>query len=418
MGSLARGAARAGRILREVLLTLAALGGAACIVLVILAFTGGYSLIMFKTGSMSPTIPAGSVALVQEVPAGEVAVGDIVTVDRPAALPITHRVTDVIDGASPEERVITMRGDANEAEDPLPYTITDARIVRGSVPYLAHAIVWFGNPMVLGGITIAAAILVTWAFWPRERPPRRRQARARPMTAVPVADHADMPPAHAPQTRRERRLAGMLSVAALLGMLSAGLGQTPSAVAASATVTMRSDLPDTVVQRLDAVEPVHWHVDVDASATPDDGDLRIEVSGFGDRALVLSAEIRSCAVPWRGERCRQGERMLREGAPVTLDGSWEELLRTATPKVSHLRLALTAEVADEPSAAASLTVRATAQGESTEETINGSGQLPQTGGQAWSILAAPAAVLVGLGVALIARAGRRRARTRMIEVDR
>lgn len=57
-----------GQAIREAPLSIAALGGAVCIVLTVLAFTGGYSLIMFKTGSMSPTIPAGSVALVREIP--------------------------------------------------------------------------------------------------------------------------------------------------------------------------------------------------------------------------------------------------------------------------------------------------------------------------------------------------------------
>lgn len=172
MATIARGARAVGRGAREVLLTLAALGGVICIVLAILAFTGGYSLIMFKTGSMSPTIPAGSVALVQKIPASDIAVGDVVTVDRVDALPITHRVMTVEPGAAADTRTITMKGDANEVEDPAPYTIADVRIVRGSVPGLATVIVWFGSPWVLGGVTLGASLLVVWAFWPRkEREP-------------------------------------------------------------------------------------------------------------------------------------------------------------------------------------------------------------------------------------------------------
>lgn len=154
--------------IREILLTLAALGGVICIVLVALAFTGGYSLILFKTGSMSPTIPAGSVALVKEVPANQVQVGDVLTVDRPGALPVTHRITSVAAGASDTVRVITMKGDANDKEDPAPYSIEHGRLVIVSVPHLANVIVWFGNPLVLGGIAIGASLLVTWAFWPRD----------------------------------------------------------------------------------------------------------------------------------------------------------------------------------------------------------------------------------------------------------
>lgn len=62
-----------------------------------------------------------------------------------------------------------MKGDANAVEDPAPYTVTSVRIVLFSVPGIATVIVGMGNPFVLGGITVAAALLVVWAFWPRER---------------------------------------------------------------------------------------------------------------------------------------------------------------------------------------------------------------------------------------------------------
>lgn len=158
-----------GRGIREGLLTLAAAGGVICIVLVVLAFTGGFSLMMFKTGSMAPTIPAGSVALVQEIPAAQIVVGDIVTVAREDELPVTHRVTSVASADDRDARVITMRGDANDVDDPAAYVVTDVRIVRGSLPHLANVVVWLAQPLVLGGITLGAALLVGWAFWPRSR---------------------------------------------------------------------------------------------------------------------------------------------------------------------------------------------------------------------------------------------------------
>ena len=205
MATIARGARAVGRGVREVLLTLAAVGGVICILLVILAFTGGYSLIMFKTGSMTPTIPAGSVALVQKIPASDIAVGDVVTVERDAALPITHRVTGIEPADAGDIRTITMKGDANDVEDPAPYTVSDVRIVRGSVPALANVIVWFGSPWVLGGVTLGASLLVVWAFWPR----RERAAAGRSSgVEEPAAD--EEPPAPdalvgAGTRRRDRR---------------------------------------------------------------------------------------------------------------------------------------------------------------------------------------------------------------------
>lgn len=160
--------ARSSRLVGELILWVAAIAGTVCIVLVILAFTMNITLIMFRTGSMAPAIPAGSVAVVRQVPASSVAVGDVVTVDREGQLPVTHRVTSIVAGQTESARVLTMRGDANADEDPFPYEVESVRTVLFSVPGIAPAIVKLGNPFVLGGITVGAALLVGWAFWPRE----------------------------------------------------------------------------------------------------------------------------------------------------------------------------------------------------------------------------------------------------------
>jgi len=156
-----------GRMLGDALLWVAAVAGAICMALVVLALTANITLIMFRTGSMSPTIPAGSVAVVQRVDAAQVEVGDVVTVDREDELPVTHRVTSVERGASESERIITMRGDANATDDPFPYTVTSVRTVLFSIPGIASVIVGMGDPWVLGGLTAGATVLVIWAFWPR-----------------------------------------------------------------------------------------------------------------------------------------------------------------------------------------------------------------------------------------------------------
>ncbi len=156
------------KILGDLLLWLAAIGGALCIALVVLAQVFSISLIMFKTGSMSPTIPAGSVALVREISAGEVSIGDVITVDRPGDLPVTHRVTAIETGTSGQWS-ISMKGDANERPDPLPYEVVNVRQTLGHIPGLAPVIVAMGSPWVLGSLTLGAATLVTWAFWPRRR---------------------------------------------------------------------------------------------------------------------------------------------------------------------------------------------------------------------------------------------------------
>lgn len=153
-------------MIEGLVLNVLALAGLICIVLVILAFVGNYSIIMFKTGSMTPAIPQGSIALVHKMSATEIAIGDVVTVDREGQLPVTHRVTEVhpqTDG----EVLLAMKGDANPNPDPGMYRVSEVREVVWHAPGLAKVIVKMSSPYVLGAITLGAATLVLWAFWPR-----------------------------------------------------------------------------------------------------------------------------------------------------------------------------------------------------------------------------------------------------------
>lgn len=174
-------------ILGEIFLWLAALLGGISILLVFLWWALDISLIMFRTGSMEPTIPTGAVAVVQEIPADEVQVGDILTVERAGQLPVTHRVTEIEPGPESAQRVIRMQGDANETEDPYPYTITEARVSLFHIPHIAHAVHQLNNPYLLGLITVVAAAGVGWAFWPRDAD-RPDGAAPRSPAEVPGAD--------------------------------------------------------------------------------------------------------------------------------------------------------------------------------------------------------------------------------------
>ncbi|QMU19255.1 signal peptidase I [Gordonia rubripertincta] len=159
-------------------LNILAVFGVLCIALTVLAFVGNYTIVMFKTGSMDPTIPQGSIAVVHEIPATEVKVGDIITVDRGVGLkPITHRAIAVkqLGGG---EALIDMQGDANPNPDPEPYRVSQVRKVVWHAPGLAKQIVWLSNPYVLGAITLGAALLVLWAFWPKSPNGRREDETA------------------------------------------------------------------------------------------------------------------------------------------------------------------------------------------------------------------------------------------------
>ena len=126
----------------------------------------------------------------QEIPAQDVEVGDVVTVDRGAGLlPITHRVvaaTPQVDGTTS----LTLQGDANEAPDATDYRVTTVRIVLASIPGLAMFVASLSHPLVLAITTLVVSVLVGWAFWPR-----------RPETSLMVERRGE----HVAPARRVRR---------------------------------------------------------------------------------------------------------------------------------------------------------------------------------------------------------------------
>lgn len=117
---------------------------------------------------MSPTIPTGALAVVRETPASDIREGDVVTIDRPNQLPVTHRVT-TIEPVDSGNYLIRMKGDANDDEDPQPYVASDVRKVLWSIPGLGYVVAKAQNPKVMAMTTLGMAILVTWVFWPRKQ---------------------------------------------------------------------------------------------------------------------------------------------------------------------------------------------------------------------------------------------------------
>ncbi|ABS03929.1 signal peptidase I [Kineococcus radiotolerans] len=168
---------------RETVLTVAALGGVVCLLAIAAAVFCDITLVMFRTGSMSPTIPAGAVAVVRAVPAAEVVVGDVVTVERPDALPVTHRVLRIAPNPNgpAASRLLTLKGDANATADPVPYAVSDVRRVIVSRAHLGHWINRARSPLALSATTLLVGALVTWTFWPTAataQPPTRSGIRS------------------------------------------------------------------------------------------------------------------------------------------------------------------------------------------------------------------------------------------------
>lgn len=270
----------------DVLLTIAAAAGALCIVLVIAALAFDISIMLFKTGSMSPAIPAGAAALVREVPAASVEVGDVVTVDRPGKLPVTHRVVAI--AGSGAERELTLRGDANPVDDPVPYRVSAVRVVLFAVPGIATAIAALGNPLVLGGLTLGATALVVWSFWPRT--PRR-----------PGGQHRETGTAPGPaRNGAKRTTAATLSATALAAALLSLWSPPDRAEAATSETVVQGEVirltsvgDAAAMASLAAGESAVWIVGVEADA-PSPGVVRMSLTAAGSANPMLEVTVTAC----------------------------------------------------------------------------------------------------------------------------
>lgn len=395
-------------VLGDALLWLAAIGGVICIVVVVAAVVFHITLIMFKTGSMAPTIPTGSLAVVHEIPASQIEVGDVVTVDRDGQLPVTHRVTSV--AGVGDSRTITLRGDANPADDISPYVVTTVREVWVSVPGWANVVVWFSNPVVLGALTVSATALVTWAFWPRDERHGRRKASRRAWS------------------RRRRSpseaAASIVSGTTVLLALTVVVAGTPPAAHAADVetvvhgtfLTLTSISDPALTTSMTTGVPIAWQVGVDAVPT-DPGTIDLGVAAVaplpdpGDFTLRVQA----CPVRWIAGTCSGTAAewlpttdLVAAVTPTTTIGARKLGGMDATAQV-WLLMSVTRTTASQPQPA-QLRLWAWGLGQPLSVGGDSTGGLAFTGGRDPfpPALLAAVAVTAGLLLAGIARARRRR----------
>ncbi len=403
-------ARRLAHTVEEVVLTVLSILGALCVVLVVLALVFDVTLIMFKTGSMSPTIPAGSVAIVREIPASEVNVGDVVTVDRPGQLPVTHRVTSVTEGPAPDQRILTMKGDANEAEDLAPYTVSTVRTTMASIPGLAPLIVRMSNPYVLGAVTIGASLLVVWAFWPRGGSGENKPGRLAGKRAIPGESpgRQEGPARHAIEPGRRRRRRVGVTVTVLVALALAGVVVLALALPASAAgaevvrgkyLTLES-IPDPRMTMMGPGETVHWQVGVSVEA-PDPGTVSIGLSATGDPSMELTAAATACSVRWDEGKCAGKSWQLPDLDPIPIDGVERELLTMPSDQERWVMLAVTMRPSADPAPGDGVSALLHASGQGDSVAV-GPGGLARTGGPStiWPVLLALGAITMGLALTL------------------
>jgi signal peptidase I len=92
------------------------------VVVSLVAVTAGprvlpYQALVVRSGSMSPTIPTGSIVFYRKIDAAKVKVGQVIVFNRPgvAGERVTHRVVKI--GTGPTGKYFETKGDANASPD-------------------------------------------------------------------------------------------------------------------------------------------------------------------------------------------------------------------------------------------------------------------------------------------------------------
>jgi signal peptidase I len=142
----------------------------------------GLESLVVASGSMTPAMAVGSVAMTREVDARAISTGDIISFrHRGAAETTTHRVVGVKTEGT--QVLFTTKGDANVTPDPEP-VVVDGTIHRVEyvVPAAGYAIRYVRTP--LGAVALFFVPLAGLAFEHR----KNRKHRKHGPPAAPIGD--------------------------------------------------------------------------------------------------------------------------------------------------------------------------------------------------------------------------------------
>ena len=136
------------------------------------------SFLVFRSGSMSPSIETGALALARQVDAVDLEPGDVVTVRTADGALVTHRVVDTT--MRGEEASLVLQGDANAAPDAEVYTVRSVDRVVADVPYLGYVV---AHALTPAGVVAMASVCLMLFLVPADdrgvRAPAGRGGRHR-----------------------------------------------------------------------------------------------------------------------------------------------------------------------------------------------------------------------------------------------
>ncbi len=144
-------------------------------------WASGMKPLVFTSGSMSPTITTGSLALARTVDPADLGVGDVASIARGDGERVTHRVVATAPRGS--ETALVLRGDANSTNDPEPYVVSEAQHVLVSVPGVGRVVAHLDG--VAGIVLVSVAGIGLLAML--RRPGRRAHRRPLASSGQPIA---------------------------------------------------------------------------------------------------------------------------------------------------------------------------------------------------------------------------------------
>ena len=152
---------------RSTPITIAAVLGFLCIGATAALAVFDLTPIVVRSDSMSPQIDRGDLVIARGASAGDVEVGDIISVENRAGVRITHRVATVDPFGSSIQ--FTLKGDANAVPDAQVYNETSIDKVLWSVPKLGYPLGAAVGPVgiFIGGLLVAALAYVVSGPWRR-----------------------------------------------------------------------------------------------------------------------------------------------------------------------------------------------------------------------------------------------------------
>ena len=154
-----------------------ALLGLACLGLTAWAIAVGARPLVIRTGSMAPSMPVGTVAVVRSEPAAQVRVGDVVAIERNDGRRIMHRVRRA-SAAGDGAMTLVLRGDRNRAADP-PVTVSSVERPLLVVPAVGRPLGWLGGRWIQYWLGVLTGVLaLAWMALRRRRLEAADAARA------------------------------------------------------------------------------------------------------------------------------------------------------------------------------------------------------------------------------------------------